>query len=662
MLHPILKTVTVTAYLLILAACNNSSVTGIPDVQSDIDVPPIIDVPSDGEVLTGPGTRSNGFVPNPADQITFTEQEMSLEMRDGVVIKATEYVPEGVGEVPTIVYFYPYGRNANLAGGPSPDNYMARYGYAELVVDVRGTGASGGVWQLYSEAEIADYQEIINWAIDRPHSDGQIILSGQSYAAIAALLAASRDDTGAVKAIFARVPAADLYRDLAGQGGSSNVGFLSWWSTSLVGGPSVVQPLLGEEVDVLTTMEHVNNFFTSVLPTYLSLLLGDDNSYPPQLTGGQEGAFDSDWYRLRSPMTLVDQIDVPTFLIGAQFDIFQRAQPILFNALDLPPSQKKMVVVPDYHIFQPKWLSSDDGSRTVRDNAGNIIPSENNLRLAWYDRHTKGRKNGIDELPTETYYFSGNSVAKSFKEGVPQVEPTRFFINPEPPALMGAAGAGTLQGTPLTQGGWFEMLFQPDSGACSRMPIQYLAGEVPDVDACSTNNVINELDAWNFTTAPFDETTRIFGPGNLRLWISSTATEAQIVAFLTDVAPDGTSTQVSFGQLIASHRALDETPCSSLKVEDCSVYIDGELIQPWHPYTKKAQSPLTVGQLYEIQIEMNPAFMELKPGHRLRLSIKTGNSPAFNPAPPIRAAATGGVTTVISDPSHPSMLVLGILR
>ena len=96
-------------------------------------------------------------------------------------------------------------------------------------------------------------------------------------------------------------------------------------------------------------------------------------------------------------------------------------------------------------------------------------------------------------------------------------------------------------------------------------------------------------------------------------------------------------------------------------MQDCSVYVDGELIQPWHPYTQDTQTPMTTGQMYEVHIEMNPAFMELQPGHRLRLSIKTGNFPASNPTPPVRIAAALGVTTVVSNPAYPSVLVLGLL-
>lgn len=614
--------------------------------------------------LTGPGSRSAGFVPDPDSETTYTEKEVQIEMSDGVTILATQYVPEGIGRVPTAIQFSPYGRNANASGGTN--NYLSTHGYAELVVDVRGTGASGGVWELWSEAETRDFAEVIQWVTEQDYSDGQVALIGASYSAISALHATIQEDilgvTEAVKALFIRVPLADAYRDIATLGGAPNTGFLSWWSTGFIGGPSSVQPLLGEEPDPITTAEHASQFFTTTLPLYFGLLYGDDENLPPQLSGGNEGAFDSEWYQSRSPLRQIDRITVPTFIVAAQYDIFQRTQPMLYNALNLSNEEKKLLLVSDYHIVDEHWFSSNDGSVEVRDDHNNTIASENNLRLAWLDRWTKGKHNGVTKLPTETYYFNGNPTARSFQDGVPEVTPRRFYLQPNTPAsLQGGAGAGTLENSLPSEAGSFDMPFQPDSGQCSRMPIQYLAGVAPDDPNCSVDNRVNEQDAWNFTTAPFAEDTKIFGAGNLRLWIRSTAADAQLVAFLTDVSPDGLSTQVSFGQLIASHRKLVETPCETEVVLDCSVYTGDELIQPWHSYTQEDQESLTPGELYEVHIEINPAFMEIKTGHQLRLSVKTGNFPAANPTMPVRTNATGGVTTVISSPEQPSVLVLGTL-
>lgn len=602
------------------------------------------------------------FIPSEDSVTTFTQSEVAISMSDGVVLKAEQFVPDVAVPVTTVIHFYPYGHNQNLGGATT--GYLPRHGYAELLVDVRGTGGSNGVWQLWSDEEKRDFAEVIQWATKQDYSDGQVVLSGQSYSAVSALHALEQDDIDAVKAAFIRVPMGDSYRDIATLGGAVNTGFFSWWSTAYVGGPSLFQPLLGDEVDPTTSAEHLANTLTVMGPTYASLLPGSYGAaLPPQLVDDREGSYDSAWYQQRSPLRAIKKIKAPVFIVGANYDIFQRSQPMVFDAINLPNNQKKLLMVPDYHSYDPAWLSSDDGSRTVKDSQGNIMPSEDNLRLAWYQRWTKGKQNGIEEFPTHTQYYHGRETAVSYQNGAPQVQPQNFYLNPNAvAALPGPAGAGSLQNDAPTIGGNFGMLFQPASGACSRMVAQYLAGVLPDDPACSLDNRINELDAWNLTTAPVAKPLRIHGPGNLRLWIHSTASDAQVVAFITDVAPDGSSTEVSFGQLIASHRAVEPTPCPDSVVVDCSVYAAGERLQPWHPFTKDAQEPLTTGQMYELEIEINPVFVELQPGHSLRLSIKTGNAPAAIPAASVLADAAGGITTVVSNAQYPSRLVLGVIE
>lgn len=605
-------------------------------------------------------TRSEGYVPKiPAN--AYSVREVAIPMRDGTILKASEYVAEGVGRVPTVIFFYPYGRQLNLAGGT--DAYLATHGYNELVVDVRGTGASGGEWHLWTEDEKLDFAEVIRWAAARPHSDGSVVLSGASYAAVSALHAAEQEGVEAVKALFIRVPMADAYRDVASSGGSPDTGFLFWWSTAFIGAPTVVQPLVNPQPNPQTSIDHLANIFGVLVPTATSLLTGSfDGAVPPLLSAQNFGSYDGDYYYGKSPLRRIDRIKVPTFILGANYDIFARTQPLLYKALDLPLSQKKMVMVPDYHIFDPKWLSSDDGSRLVLDNRGGVIPSENNLALAWFDRWAKGRKNGIEEYPPLTHYFAGNPVAATFAEEAPSREADTFHINASAlGGLPGPLGAGTLTPSPASVAGSISMPFQPITGVCSRTPIQYLAGVAPDF-LCSTDNRINEIDGFNFDSEPVTQTTRYYGPGNLRLFIRSNRPDAQIVAFLSAVSENGTSTEVSFGHLVASHRALTAKPCASEVVLDCSVYLDGELLQPWHPYTLDAQEPLTAGEVYEVQIEMMPTFVELKRGERLRLTLKTGDFPHVTPTLSVLLDSLGGVTTVLSGPEFPSALTLGKLR
>src|SRR5204862_4040001 len=102
----------------------------------------------------------------------------------------------------------------------------------------------------------------------------------------------------------------------------------------------------------------------------------------------------------------IARVKVPTFIVGGTYDIFQRGEPILYRALRLSAKKKKLLIGPWYHTTAGNGLTADDGSAPVYDVAGNLVPSLNNLQLAWFDRWLKGVPNGIDQFPrVETYYL-----------------------------------------------------------------------------------------------------------------------------------------------------------------------------------------------------------------------------------------------------------------
>ncbi len=82
---------------------------------------------------------------------------------------------------------------------------------------------------------------------------------------------------------------------------------------------------------------------------------------------------------------------------------------------------------------------------------------------------------------------------------------------------------------------------------------------------------------------------------------------------MTDVAPDGTSTFVTFGVLNLTHRDSSESP---------------EQLEP--------------GRFYDVAVELKPVAQVIPAGHRLRLAISSALWPMVWPAPE--------VTTLHIDP------------
>jgi uncharacterized protein len=150
-----------------------------------------------------------------------------VAMRDGCRLAVDAYVPRqrdggGAQRFPAIVFFTPYYRRFKLKPGGSGEvnpntgkfrDFFVPRGYAVVIVDVRGTGASFGVRDSFrSPREREDTKEIADWIVAQPWSNGRIGATGISYVGAAADFLASTGHP-AVRAIAPLSSVWDTYSD-----------------------------------------------------------------------------------------------------------------------------------------------------------------------------------------------------------------------------------------------------------------------------------------------------------------------------------------------------------------------------------------------------------------------------------------------------------------
>src|SRR4051812_15327142 len=148
------------------------------------------------------------------------QKDQWITMSDGVRLSAEIHRPADAngdpvgGRYPVLMAVSPYNKNTM----PAADDDLVRHGYVDVVVDVRGTGSSEGVYtSTYSGPEQRDGAELVEWAADTVHrewSDGSVGLHGGSYFGINQLLTAAQNPEG-LKAIFPVISTGDAYRSLA---------------------------------------------------------------------------------------------------------------------------------------------------------------------------------------------------------------------------------------------------------------------------------------------------------------------------------------------------------------------------------------------------------------------------------------------------------------
>jgi len=123
-------------------------------------------------------------------------------------------------------------------------------------------------------------------------------------------------------------------------------------------------------------------------------------------------------------------------------------------------------------------------------------------------------------------------------------------------------------------------------------------------------------DGVTFSTGPLERETEFTGPSALKLFVSSSAADADIFAVLRVFDPQGhevlfqgaldPKTPVGQGWLRASHRKLD--PFRSLPY------------RPWHSHEEK--QPLKSGEVVELDVEIWPTCIVVPRGYRVGLSIR----------------------------------------
>jgi hypothetical protein len=144
----------------------------------------------------------------------------------------------------------------------------------------------------------------------------------------------------------------------------------------------------------------------------------------------------------------------------------------------------------------------------------------------------------------------------------------------------------------------------------------------------------------------------VTGPITADVWAELSSADATLVAVLSDVGPDGRSTQISGGFLLASQRAVDE--------ERSTKAADGTIIRPWHPFTRASRSavPPNIPQRY--RIEIFPTSNVFKKGHSIRLTLSGANTPTTLTTVPSLVGSLAGRLRVLHSAKYPSHVLLAL--
>ena len=172
-----------------------------------------------------------------------TARSLYIPMRDGVQIAIDVILPKDLptsAKIPAILVMARYWRSFDLRMPAQPGkapmgprgtiaDFFGTHGYAVIIADARGSGASFGTWQApFHAQEVADFGEVADWVTRQAWSNGLIGTTGISYEGTLAEAVALAHP--AVKAVIPQGMEFDVYADIAQPGGILNDWFMKEWS------------------------------------------------------------------------------------------------------------------------------------------------------------------------------------------------------------------------------------------------------------------------------------------------------------------------------------------------------------------------------------------------------------------------------------------------
>ena len=148
------------------------------------------------------------------------ERDVKVRMPDGTLLDGNIYRPASSERFPVILGAHAY--NKDLQSPPmrpvgftpmrgymesGDSTFFARRGYVHAVFNVRGSGKSGGFYQLMGPLEVQDICNLIDWLAAQPWSTGDVGMFGVSYFARLAKAVAAVGPEAIESDLFSRSPA-----------------------------------------------------------------------------------------------------------------------------------------------------------------------------------------------------------------------------------------------------------------------------------------------------------------------------------------------------------------------------------------------------------------------------------------------------------------------
>lgn len=547
-----------------------------------------------------------------------------VSVRDGTRLAVDVHLPLGApaGErFPTLVLFTPYYRRFELrtphqpSVEPSPNtgqyrDFFVPRGYAVVVVDVRGTGASFGSRDGFrSPVERRDSHDVVDWVASQPWSSSRIGAIGVSYVGAAADFLASTGHP-AVKAVVPAFSVWDTYRDhyypggvlltkLAGVYGELMealdrdrrdllAGF-AYFADPHYEGPAPVDEDADGRLLAAALADHVANFdMTDFIHRFE--FADSSLSYDPDYTSAEISP-----YRYAAEVAP----DTAYLCVSGWLDGGGFANGAISRYLSLKVAAKRLLIGP--------W---DHGARTLASPFRRAVKPEFPLLaecLRFFDHYLSGIDTGLEREAPVHYFTMGEEAWKPAASWpIPETGSRTYYLGPDRTLTLAAP---------------------QDDRAADEYQADYAVGSGRNTryERLFARAVEEYYGDWHgrdarmlvFTTPPLERDAELTGHPVATLYMASSEQDGALFVYLEDVDAQGACRYVTEGVFRALHRKRS-TPPWNLQV-----------VGPYHSFAQADAQLLPPGEVAELGFALFPTSWCFRRGHRIRVAIAAADRDHF---------------------------------
>ncbi|WP_320668686.1 CocE/NonD family hydrolase [Patulibacter defluvii] len=527
--------------------------------------------------------------------------ELAAGARIGTVLRATRY------------------HRANEGDGVTDEaRRWTGWGYALVLVDARGSGASfGSRTAEWSPAELDDYGDVLDWIAAQPWSNGRVGAYGHSYDANAAELLATlgHPSLRAVAPLFGDY---DAYEDLIRPGGLENRTMLESWMhmTRALDGIAGAR----EELDRLPHATALDVVDVKPVdgpdgPALRAAAIAEHQANVDLRAASTAMPFKDDrigeWgWEERSPFRhrrAAEAAGVPMLVAAGWFDAGTANGALArFLSLDVP-----------IDVYIGAWNHGANFTCdpfAAPDQRGAFEEPQLLERVReLFDRHVQR-----DEPPRPGrrlhYVALGDPRWRSSEQWpLPGTASDRWYLRaaggltPEPPDDDGPDAVDAHRPDP-----------RASAGSESRWGTQVTGGgNVVYPDRAREDRRLSTC-----TSAPLDRDLHVAGVATLDLTLSASRSDASLIAYLEDVAPDGRVTYLTEGHLRLLCRAVadEQVPHRRLRTP--------------RTFARADSRPMVPGRVERVRLDLIAVVATVRAGHRLRIAIAGADASHVAQLPP----------------------------